>query len=146
MSATPSEPTASEPGPAPTAEVVLHEERLLVGTRRHATERVRVRRVVVTEQRTITVDVRREELRVTREPILDGPPLPDAITAAPQESIVVVLHEERIDVVRTVVPVERVTLRVESVSGARDVTASLRHEAVEVASSTAQEQEGPDLF
>ncbi|ROQ64667.1 uncharacterized protein (TIGR02271 family) [Rathayibacter sp. PhB152] len=149
MSATPTEPTASEPTasePAPTAEVVLHEERLLVGTRRHATERVRVSRVVVTEQRTITVEVRREELRVTREPIADGPALPDAIAAAPQEPIVVILHEERIALTRTVVPVERVTVRVESVAGARDITASLRHEVADVESATAREQESPDLF
>ena len=147
MSATPTEPTPTEPtAPGPTAEVVLHEERLLVGTRRHATERVRLQRVVVTEQRTVTVEVRREELRVVREPIADGPPLPDAIATAPQEPIVVVLHEERIDVVRTVVPVERVTLRVESVAGAREVTEELRREVVDVESSTAREPEGPDLF
>ncbi|MDY0913621.1 YsnF/AvaK domain-containing protein [Rathayibacter festucae] len=146
MSATPTEPTASEPASAPTAEVVLHEERLLVSTRRHATERVRVRRVVVTEQRTITVEVRREELRITREPIADGSPLPDAIAAAPQEPIVVILREERIALTRTVVPVERVTVRVASVAGARDVTASLRHEVADVESSTAREQESPDLF
>ncbi|OOB92336.1 YsnF/AvaK domain-containing protein [Rathayibacter sp. VKM Ac-2630] len=112
--------------------VVLHEERLAVSTRRFATERVRLERVVVTEQRTITVDVRREEIRLVREPLEGGDPLPGGGAAAPVEPVVVILHEERIGITRTVVPVERVTLRVSSVAGERDVTEELRREVVDV--------------
>ncbi|PTL72265.1 hypothetical protein C1I63_05000 [Rathayibacter caricis DSM 15933] len=112
--------------------VVLHEERLVVSTRRFATERVRLERVVVTEQRTITVDVRREEIRLVREPLPGDDPLPGDGAAAPVEPVVVILHEERIGITRTVVPVERVTLRVASVAGERDVTAELRREVVDV--------------
>lgn len=53
----------------PAAEVVLHEERLRVGTRRMPVERVVVRRRVVTEVRHVQVTVRREELEVVRVPI-----------------------------------------------------------------------------
>jgi uncharacterized protein (TIGR02271 family) len=112
--------------------VVLHEERLVVSTRRFATERVRLERVVVTEQRTITVDVRREEIRLVREPIDDGEPLPAGTVPPPAEPIVMVLHEERVSISKTVVPVERVTLRVTSVEGEREVSAGLRREVVEV--------------
>ncbi|MCM6762353.1 YsnF/AvaK domain-containing protein [Rathayibacter sp. ZW T2_19] len=112
--------------------VVLHEERLEVSTRRFATERIRLERVVVTEQRTITVDVRREEIRLVREPLEGGEPLPAGGEHSPAEPIVVVLHEERIEIVRTIVPVERVTLRVASVAGELDVTEELRREVVDV--------------
>ncbi|WKK71888.1 DUF2382 domain-containing protein [Rathayibacter oskolensis] len=51
--------------------VIRSEERLEVTTVRTATERVRIRRVIVTEERTVTVSLRREELVIEREP-LDG--------------------------------------------------------------------------
>ena len=120
--------TAPETPPS----VVVHEERLIVSTERFATERVRLERVVVTEQRTVTVDVRREEVRLVREPLPGVDPLPGDGVAAPVEPVVVILHEERIAITRTVVPVERVTLRVASVAGERDVTAELRREVVDV--------------
>lgn len=52
--------------------VVRSEERLDVTTVRTLTERLRVRKVIVTEERTITVTLRREEFVLEREP-LDGP-------------------------------------------------------------------------
>lgn len=112
------------------ATVVLHEEHLLVGTEVHATERVRLERYIVTEQRTITVDVRREEVRLTREPLVDGPALPADSPAPTREPIVVVLHQEQVVVSKRIVPVERVTLTVHTVAEDRAVDAVLRHEEV----------------
>jgi uncharacterized protein (TIGR02271 family) len=110
--------------------VIRHEEHLLVGTEVHATERVRLERYVVTERRTITVDVSREEVRLVREPVAGHPVLPADRTAETREPIVVVLREEQVDVVKRVVPVERVTLTVHTVTEDRPVEAVLRHEEV----------------
>lgn len=116
-------------------DVVLHEEHLTSGTERHAVERVRLERVVVTEQRTVTVDVRREEIRITREPITDGPVAPVGAATPDREPIVVILHEERLTIAKTIVPVERITLGTRTVTHDERIDAALRHEEVEVASA-----------
>ena len=123
-------PQPAPGGDDPEVTVVRHEEHLLVGTEVRATERVRLERYIVTEQRTITVDVRREEVRLVREPLGDGPALPADTPAPSREPIVVVLHQEQVVVSKRIVPVERVTLTVHSVSEDRQVDAALRHEAV----------------
>lgn len=120
----------------PEATVVLHEERLLVGTEVHATERVRLERYIVTEQRTITVDVRREEVRLTREPLVDGPALSVDSPVPTREPIVVVLRQEQVVVSKRIVPVERVTLTVHTVTEDRPVDAALRREEVTVDQDT----------
>lgn len=108
--------------------VIRSEERLDVSTVRTATERVRIRKVVVTEERTVTVQVRREELVVEREP-LDGPLEGDG---APPEPLVIVLHAEVPVVSTRVVPVERVSVVVDRITAMRTVTEELRHERVDV--------------
>lgn len=123
------------------ATVVLHEEHLLVGTEVHATERVRLERYIVTEQRTITVDVRREEVRLTREPIADGRALSADSPVPTREPIVVVLHQEQVVVSKRIVPVERVTLTVHTVTEDRPVDAVLRHEEATVDEDSTR---GPD--
>lgn len=104
--------------PAPVAEVVLSAERVEVGTRRAPRERVRVRREVVTEEVSVVVTVRREVLRVEREPLAgaqdDGGGR--ARTAA-EPSLEIVLSEERPVVSLEVVPYERVVVGVRSVAG-----------------------------
>jgi len=50
------------------------EEQLHVGTEKVQTGRARLRKVVVTEQQTVTVPVTREEVRLVREPIAPGTP------------------------------------------------------------------------
>jgi uncharacterized protein (TIGR02271 family) len=125
-----------QPAPDDGIAVVLHEEHLLVGTEVHETERVRLERYIVTEQRTITVDVRREEVRLIREPLVDGPALPADRPAPSREPVVVVLHQEQVVVSKRVVPVERVTLTVHTVTDDREVDAVLRHEEVTVDDDT----------
>jgi len=51
--------------------MTVSEERLRVGTERRATSRVRLRKVVVTENVTMTVPVQREEVRIEHDPIGD---------------------------------------------------------------------------
>ncbi|SHN47026.1 DUF2382 domain-containing protein [Cryptosporangium aurantiacum] len=109
------------------------EERMRVGTRAEETGRVRLRKYVVTEHVQQTVPVSHEEVRLEREPItaanrdaaLSGP----EITEAEHE---VVLHAER-PVVRTeTVPVERVRLAKETVTGTETVRGEVRKEQVEL--------------
>ncbi|MEU3609192.1 DUF2382 domain-containing protein, partial [Streptomyces sp. NPDC035033] len=84
------------------------EEQLHVGTEEVETGRVRLRKYVVTEEAQETVPLRREEVRVVREPIteanrgeaMSGP----EISEAEHE---VTLHEERPVVETRAVPVER---------------------------------------
>ncbi|NII52136.1 YsnF/AvaK domain-containing protein [Frigoribacterium endophyticum] len=126
----PSVPTP--PRPQGTQEVILSEEHVVVSTERRVTERVRLQRVIVTEQRTITVDVSHEEMRLVREPF--GPDAePGAVPAvADRQPIVMVLHEERVSLVRSIVPVERVTLSVRDVTETTTVTKSVRREEASV--------------
>jgi hypothetical protein len=55
------------------AEMIRSEEEVVTGpTERRATERVRLRKVLVTEQVTKTVPVRREEIRLETDPPPEG--------------------------------------------------------------------------
>jgi uncharacterized protein (TIGR02271 family) len=112
--------------------VVRREERLLVSTVVRATERVRLERFVVTERRTVTLDVSHEEVRLTREPIRDGVVAPAGERASDRAPVVVVLHEERVVVSTTVVPMERVTLSTRMVTDDVLVEATLGREQIDV--------------
>ena len=96
-------------GPTTDDAMTRSEEELRVGTRTHETGRVRLRTYVVTEHVQQTVPVRREEVRVEREPISDANV--DQAMAGPEiseEEHEVVLHEEEPVVETRVVPKERV--------------------------------------
>jgi uncharacterized protein (TIGR02271 family) len=110
--------------------VLRSEERLRAGTETVEAGRVRLRKHVVTSQEQITVPVRREELRVTREPIKPG----EARTGATigEEEREVILHEERPVVAKETVPVERVSLDTETVQENREVNETVRREEVEI--------------
>ena len=95
------------------------EERLVASTEVYETGRARLRKYVVTEQVQITVEVRREELRIEREPIADFEQTlvedPDVFGTAeqfggPDGGVIfeVILHEERPIITTEIVPVERV--------------------------------------
>jgi uncharacterized protein (TIGR02271 family) len=108
------------------------EERLNVGTRKEEAGRARLRKYVVTENVTETVPVSREEVRVEREPITDknvraarsGPDISE-------EEHEVVLHEERPVVEKEAVPVERVRLDTETVTGEETVSEEVRKERID---------------
>lgn len=120
--------TTSTTSPGSDSAMTRSEERLRVGVRRTATERVRLRKVIVTEEVTQTVVVRREELRVEREPIEGGPADDRGATDEPYE---ILLYAER-PVVRTeVVPVERVRVTKEIVTEQVTVAEELRSEQID---------------
>lgn len=114
-------------------EVVRSEEQLSVETRRRATERVRVRKAVTTEDVTVTVTLRREELIIEREPLAADAGAPASDTAfAGEEAVDFVLHAEEPVVTKRVVPVERVRLRRNTIVEEERITDTVRKEHVEV--------------
>lgn len=110
--------------------VIRSEEELRVDTTWAATERVRFRKRIVTEQVDITVSVRREELVVERESVRDSGRT--GADPALGEPWVIVLHREEPVVETRVVPVERVTVSTHRVTDAQIVSESLRAERVEI--------------
>jgi uncharacterized protein (TIGR02271 family) len=108
------------------------EERMRVGTERREVGRARLRKYVVTEEQEMTVPVRKERVRVEREPITDenrdqamaGPD----ITEAEHE---VTLHEERPVVETKAEPVERVRMRAEETTEQETVKGKVRKEQIE---------------
>lgn len=113
--------------------VTRSEERLVVATRTVPVSRLQVRGRIVTEQRTVQVTVRREDL--VREQSPAGPELADMPTrpaAGLPAPIVIVLHEQVPRVVLDTQPCERVSVTVVDVAGEQHVQAAVRKEAVEV--------------
>ena len=109
------------------------EEQLNVGTEKVQTGRARLRKVVVTEQQTVTVPVTREEVRLVREPIEAGDTVDATIGEAAAD---VVLTEERVVVSKETVPVERVRLGTETVTEQQEVTEAVRKEQIELDDAT----------
>ena len=112
--------------------VTRSEEELRVGTERRERGRVRLRKYVVTEHQDRTVPVRREEVRVEREPVSEA----DAgqVTREPEiseQEQEVVLHEEEPVVEKRTVPKERVRLEKEPVVEEAHVSEEVRKEQVE---------------
>jgi uncharacterized protein (TIGR02271 family) len=108
------------------------EEQMKVGVERHETGHARLRKYVVTEEVQQTVPLRREEVRVEREPItetnrdaaLSGEP----ISEAEHE---VTLHEERPVVETETVPVERVRLSTQEQVEQETVHGQVRKERID---------------
>lgn len=108
------------------------EERLNVGTESQPTGRARLRKYVVTEHETVTVPVSHEEARIEREPITDANR--DAAMSGPdisEEEHEVTLRAERPTVSKEQVPVERVRLDKETVTGEEEVAEDVRKEHIE---------------
>ena len=125
-------------------EIVRSEEQLSVETRRRATERVRVRKEVTTEDVTVTVTLRREELVIEREPLAEGAGTPVADTAFAEEGAVdFVLHAEEPVVTKRLVPVERVRLRRNTIVEEERITDTVRKEHVEVDEAPINREDRP---
>lgn len=120
-------------GPTTDDAMTRSEEQLHVGTERVQTGRARLRKYVVTEHKTVTVPVTREEVRLEREPITEGN-VDDALDGPDlsEEEHEVVLTEERPVVEKETVPVERVRLGTETVEETRTVDADVRREEIEL--------------
>ncbi len=109
------------------------EEELRVGTTERESGRARLRKYVVEDEVTETVPVKREELRVEREPITDAN-RGDA-TSGPEiseEEHEVVLHEEEVVVDKQAVPKERIRLDKDVETDEKQVSETLRKEEVDV--------------
>ena len=108
------------------------EEEVRVGTAPRPRGRARLRKYVVTEEVEQTVPVRREEVRVEREPIgernveqaIQGPPISE-------DDHEVVLYEEEPVIEKRAVPKERVRLEKEAVVDEEPVSAEVRKERIE---------------
>ncbi|GAA0481635.1 hypothetical protein Ade02nite_57110 [Paractinoplanes deccanensis] len=98
------------------------EERLVTDVRREPVTKVRLRKHVVTEERQITVPVAREEVRLEEVPA----GAPDVTDEDPTT-----LYEERPVVATERVPVERVRLGKQTVTGEETVSAPVRKERIE---------------
>jgi uncharacterized protein (TIGR02271 family) len=120
-------------GPTTDDAMTRSEEELRVGTETRERGRARLRKHVTTEQQTVSVPVRREEVRVEREPITDANL--DAATSGPaisEEEHEVTLREEEVVVDKRAVPKERVRLDTETVTEERQVAEEVRKEQIEV--------------
>jgi uncharacterized protein (TIGR02271 family) len=119
-------------GPTTDDAMTRSEEELRVGTADRERGRARLRKYVVTEQVEQTVPVRREEVRVEREPITDANA--DQALSGPaisEEEHEVVLHEEEVVVEKRAVPKERVRMDKETVVDEETVSEELRKEQIE---------------
>lgn len=124
-------------------ELSLSAERLRIGVRSVPAARIRLERVIVTEERTVTVTLRHEELRIHRDDLLD----PDAVgddligtdligtdrvrtPARPEPPLPfsIVLSAERPVFSVETVPVERITVDRTVVTELREVTEAVRRE------------------
>jgi uncharacterized protein (TIGR02271 family) len=113
--------------------VTRSEEELRVGTAQRERGRVRLRKYVTTEEVQQAVPLRRERVRLEREPITDANI--DAATSGPdisEEEHEMVLHEEEPVVEKRVVPRERIRLDKETVPGEERVAENVRKEEIEV--------------
>jgi uncharacterized protein (TIGR02271 family) len=119
-------------GPNTDDAMTRSEEELHVGTADRERGRARLRKYVVTENVETTVPVRREEVRVEREPItednieqaMDGPEISE-------EEHEVVLHEEEPVVEKRTVPKERVRLGKDTTTEEREVSEEVRKERID---------------
>ena len=117
-------------GPATDDAMTRSEEELHVGTAERESGRVRLRKYVVTEDVETTVPVRREEVRLEREPITDANA--DAAMSGPEiseEEHEVTLREEPGR--EGTVPKERVRLEKGVETGEETISDSVRKERVE---------------
>ena len=119
-------------GPTTDDAMTRSEEELRVGKAERERGRVRLRKYVVTEDVQQTVPVRREEVRLEREPVTeanlgeatDGP-------AISEEEHEVTLHEEEVVVDKRAVPKERVRLDKDTVVEEQTVSEEVRKEQIE---------------
>jgi uncharacterized protein (TIGR02271 family) len=119
-------------GPTTDDAMTRSEEELKVGTASRESGRARLRKYVVTEQVEQTVPVKREEVRLEREPITDAN-VGDA-KAGPEiseEEHEVVLHEEEVVTEKRAVPKERVRMDKETVTEEQTVSEEVRKEQIE---------------
>ena len=119
-------------GPTTDDAMTRSEEELHVGTTQQESGRARLRKYVVEDEVTKTVPVKREEVRIEREPITDANA--GAATDGPaisEEEHEVTLHAQRPVVATEAVAVERIKLGTETVTETETVGGEVRKEQIE---------------
>ena len=126
-------PGTDTSGPNTDEAMTRSEEELRVGTTEREAGRVRLKKYVVEDQVTETVPVRREEVRVEREPITDAN-VDDATDgpAISEEEHEVTLRAEEPVVEKRAVPQERVRLEKDVETDEREVSETVRSERIDV--------------
>ena len=111
-------------------ELIRSEEQLNVSKDRVETGEVRLRKYVVNETETVEVPVEREGARVVREPITDADRANYDGNIGEQEASVT-LSEDRVNVSKESVPVEKVSLEKDTVRDTETVSEEVRKERFE---------------
>jgi uncharacterized protein (TIGR02271 family) len=112
--------------------MVLSAERLVVSTQRVPVGRAVLRKVIVVEQRTVTVEVAHEEARLEWVPFAEGSDEGEEVRGSHLALPELVLHEEEVVVTKRIVPTERVRARIVTVTEERTIAADLRREQASV--------------
>ena len=111
--------------------LIRSEEQLQVGTNRVPSGYARLEKFLVTETKTITVEVTHEEVRLIREPLGAGAQHSGRPDQSGTDRWMQVSREEVV-VTKRIVPVERVRLEVYPVTEQRQLTEQVRKEQVDV--------------
>jgi uncharacterized protein (TIGR02271 family) len=117
--------------------IPVHKEELDVTTREVQAGEVTVHKDVVVEEKTVTVPVRRERVRVERRDI--NPDRPAMNASFQEETIKVPLRAEEVDVSKRAVVDEEVIIHKDEVEEQRRVAEPLRHEEVDIRTSGVDE-------
>ena len=118
-----------EPVASQSNDIILEKERLNVGTERVASGEARLRKYQVEETETVEVPVTREEVRIERTPI--SPEEAKNYVGSDATEATVTLHEDKVNVTKESVPVERVSLGTEQVQETRTVTDTVKHDEID---------------
>jgi uncharacterized protein (TIGR02271 family) len=115
--------------------LILSEERVSTDVETVEVERVTVRKRMVTDEVTMTIPLRHEEVEIIREPLdleAQAVPGPLAGTGVPELSTSITLYAERPVVSFETVPVERVRLSKQTVTEDVPVVTEVGHEELDV--------------
>ena len=121
-------------------EIIRSEEHLNVSKDRVESGQVRLRKYVVNETESVEVPVEREEVRVVREPLTDADRANYDGKIGEAEAAVT-LHEDRVNVSKESVPVEKVSLEKDTVQDTERVSDQVRKERFETDGEVATDAE-----
>ena len=108
-------------------QLIRPDQRLNVGKERVASGEARLRKYVVEDTEQVEVPVTREEVRVERTPISEED-AKNFTGKIGEEEASVTLHEERVNVSKDTVPVEKIALNKEQVQDTETVSETVRKE------------------
>jgi uncharacterized protein (TIGR02271 family) len=117
--------------------IPVHKEELDVTKREVQAGEVRVHKDVVVEEKTVTVPVRRERVRVERRDV--NPDRPAMNASFQEETVTVPLRAEEVDVSKRAVVDEEVIIHKDEVEEERRVAEPLRREEVDIRTSGVDE-------